>query len=153
MAGLTLEIVTPDGLKYRADCAEVVLPGSTGQIGILPGHRPLVAMLSAGEVQVKGPGPDLSVAEAKRQGTAAEEVAIDRGLVRVAGSTVSILTEAAVEVASIDLGAIQDARKRAEEALQSARDEHCDPAEIERLEAISRFAIAQELAKARKAQR
>lgn len=150
---ITLEIVTPEGIKYRADCEHVLLPSVQGQIDILPGHRPLVAMIEAGEVMAGNPGPNLALPEAKRSGNAPHEVAVDKGFARVSGSVVSILTEAAINVDEIDLTQVEEARKRAEAQLKKAQAEDLDPAEIERLQAVARFSIAQQLAKARKGQR
>ncbi|MGF1450590.1 MAG: ATP synthase F1 subunit epsilon [Opitutales bacterium] len=150
---INLEIVTPEGLKYRAECEHVLLPSVQGQIDILPGHRPLVAMIQEGEAIVGNPGPNLALAEDRREGHAPSEVAIDKGFVRVAGDVVSVLTERAVDVEEIDLSEVEAARERAEAALKRAGEEDLDPAEIERLEAVTRFSIAQQLAKARKGQR
>ena len=42
---LVLEVVTPDRLVLREDVDEVVVPGSEGELGVLPGHTPLLATL------------------------------------------------------------------------------------------------------------
>ena len=46
---LVLEVVTPDRLVLREDVDEVVVPGSEGELGVLPGHTPLLATLKVGE--------------------------------------------------------------------------------------------------------
>lgn len=133
---LTLEIVTPEGKAYTKEVEDVVLPTAEGEIDILPGHQPLITVIEAGEIQA---------------GTSSgrEFLAVDKGFARVLGDAVSVLTEGAIDVADIDLSQVAEAQKRAEEALERAKNENMDPAEIEKLESIARFAIAQQLAKKR----
>lgn len=147
---LKLEIVTPEGLRYNATADHILLPTRQGQIDILPGHRPLVAMVEPGEIIIGNPGHSELPGD---NGQAAGDVAVDRGFVRVQSDLVSVLTEAAIDVASIDESEVMAARERAEAALAKAKEENLDPAEVERLESIARFSIAQQLAKARKGQR
>ena len=135
--GLTLEIVTPEKKVYSKAVNEVVLPTTTGELDLLPGHLPLVTLLEPGEIIAKGK-------------EAVEHLAIDKGFARVKNDVISILTEAAIDVEAIDLSSVAEARKRAEQALAKAKEENLDPAEIERLEAVSRFALVQQLSKARK---
>ena len=47
---LTLEIVTPDRSLIREEVDEVVVPGTDGELGVLPGHTPLVSSLKIGEL-------------------------------------------------------------------------------------------------------
>lgn len=133
---LTLEIVTPEGKAYTKEVEDVILPTQTGELDILPGHQPLITMIESGEVQA---------------GTSSgrEFLAVDKGFARVLGDAVSILTEGAIDVQEIDLEKVVEAQRRAEEALKKAQDEKMDPAEIEKLESIARFAITQQLIKKR----
>jgi len=134
---LKLEIVTPEKIVYSETVEEVTLPTTTGQIDILPGHQPLLTMLAGGDVWARGQKD--------------EQLAIDKGFARVQEDTVSILTEAAIELDQIDLDFVEEAQKRAEDALEKARQENVDPAQIEQLESVVRFAIVQKLAKNRRA--
>jgi len=133
---LTLEIITPEGNAYSKTVSDVVLPTVEGEVDILPGHQPLVTMIKAGEIQVGTEG-------------GREFLAVDKGFARVLGDAVSVLTEGAIDIAEINLAAAEEAQKRAQEALEKAKDERMDPAEIEKLEAVARFAIAQQLVKRR----
>lgn len=130
---LDLEIVTPEKSVYTGSVNAVVLPTSTGEIGILPGHIPLVGILEPGEIEVDKP-------DGKR-----EWLAVDRGYIQVAADKVSVLTEAAIDVEHIDGAMLEDARTRAEKALAEARVEGFEPDEVERLEAHVRFALTQEM--------
>ena len=49
---LDLTIVTPSGTAYRGDVDSVVLPGSEGYFGVLPGHERFLCPLRTGEVQI-----------------------------------------------------------------------------------------------------
>ena len=135
---LALEIITPDGVVWHNDNVEsITLPTTSGEIQILAGHIPLITMLEAG-----GVGAAINGRE--------EDIAIDRGYARIMGDTVSVLTEAAVDVEHLDMGDIEKARAQALKAVEDAKKNRVvDDDEMERLEAVARFAIAQMLAKAK----
>ena len=133
---LTLEIVTPEKRVYSKSVERVKLPCSEGDMEVLPGHIPLITTVDAGEVRTQSKGQS-------------ELLAVDKGFVEVFGDKVSILTEAAIDIEDIDLEAAEKAQKRAEEALAKAEADNLDPAEVERLEAVARFAITQKLLKKR----
>ncbi len=131
---MILEIITPEKKVYSSEVTEVVLPTLDGEVDILPGHQPLLTLLEPGEIQAVG-------------ANGREYLAVDKGFARVLGDTLSVLTEAAIDIKAIDIDQVEKAQRRAEAALKKARDEGHDPAEIEQLESIARFAIAQRLAK------
>lgn len=47
---ITLEIVTPDGVKLKEEVSELTAPGADGEFGVLPSHRPMLAALETGMV-------------------------------------------------------------------------------------------------------
>jgi F-type H+-transporting ATPase subunit epsilon len=132
---LTLEIVTPEARVYSDTIETVVIPTVEGEIGILPGHLPLLAQVVDGELRVTKEGQTASLI-------------VGDGFVEVIGDRVSILAENAIEEAKIDTDAVDEAMKRAQKALEGAKD--LDPAEVERLEGVVRFAVAQLGAKRRR---
>jgi len=134
---VTLEIITPDEKVLSTEATQVVLPTESGEAGILTGHIPMVTKIVAGELKVIKDG-------------GAEFIAVDHGFAKVLGNTISVLTEAAIDVAAIDLSEVESAQARAEEALQKAQAEGTDPEEVERLETSVRYLIAQKLAKGRR---
>lgn len=134
---ITLEIITPDEKVLSTEATQVVLPTESGETGILTGHIPMVTKIVAGELKVIREGET-------------EYIAVDHGFAKVLGNTVSVLTEAAVDVKEIDLAEVESAQARAEEALRAAAAEGADPAEVERLETSVRYLIAQKLAKGRR---
>jgi F-type H+-transporting ATPase subunit epsilon len=79
---LNLEIVTPDRSLIRDEVDEIVVPGSEGYLGILPGHTPLLATLGVGELWY-------------RKGQEKHYLAISRGFVEVLPDRVTILADAA----------------------------------------------------------
>ena len=133
---LTLEIITPDAKVYSSQADGVEIPTESGEIGVRTTHIPLVTKLVAGELKVSKDG-------------SVESIAVDHGFVKVLGDTLSVLTEAAINVSEIDLGEVESAQARAEEALKKAELEGTDPAEVERLSSSVRYLIAQKLAKGR----
>lgn len=134
---LTLEIITPDDLVLSTEADQVVLPTETGETGILTGHVPLVTKVVAGELKVIKSGE-------------VEYIAVDYGFAKVLGNTISVLTEAAIDVKAIDLSEVEAAQSRAEQALEQAAAEGIDPDEMERLEKNIQFLIAQKLSKGRR---
>jgi F-type H+-transporting ATPase subunit epsilon len=146
---LTLEIVTPERRVYRGTAESVIIPTKSGEIGILPGHVPLLTQVVAGELRLTNPGPNTALPATSPDASQPGPVllAVDNGFARVLGDVVSILTDAAMDERKIDLQVAVDAQARAEKALAEAREKKLDPAEIEQLEAIARFAIVQQLIK------
>ena len=134
---LTLEIITPDHKVLSTEADQVVLPTELGETGILTGHVPLVTKLVAGELKVI-------------KGGQTEYIAVDHGFAKVMGNTISVLTEAAIDVKEIDLSEVESAQARAEEALRVAAAEGHDPSEVDRLVDNIQFLLAQKLAKGRR---
>lgn len=125
---LTLEIVTPSARVYSDTIDSVVIPTIDGEIGILPGHVPLLTVMDHGELRVSKDGK-------------VTNVIIGGGFAQVSGDKVSILAENAIDEEKIDVNAVENALKRAEDDLKKA--EGTDPAEVERLEGVVRFAVSQ----------
>jgi F-type H+-transporting ATPase subunit epsilon len=125
---LILEIVTPEARVYSESVDTVVIPTVDGEIGILPGHIPLVAQVGAGELRAT-------------KGNVTQLLIVGGGFAQVTGEKVSILAENAIQEDKIDEHAVEDAMKRAEGALKVK--ESLGAAEIERLEGVVRFSVAQ----------
>jgi F-type H+-transporting ATPase subunit epsilon len=130
---LKLEIVTPERLVLEDTVDHVVLPTkAAGEIDILPGHIPLLAMIEPGQLRYFKPG-------------GSEAVAIARGFVEVVNDSVKVLTEAAIDVEEIDVSSLDQARARAELELAEAKERGDDPAVLEELETKARFIVVQRL--------
>ena len=110
---IRLEIVTPERLAYAEDVDAVVLPGSEGELGILPHHAPLVSTLGVGELRIRKAGIE-------------ESFAIFGGFVQVRPDKVVVMAELADLASDIDLEAARQARAEAERALETGYDEGAD---------------------------
>ncbi|MBL9202382.1 MAG: ATP synthase F1 subunit epsilon [Opitutaceae bacterium] len=125
---LTLEIVTPDARVYTATIDTVVIPTVEGEVGILPGHIPLLAQVEHGELRVT-------------KGSDNQLLAVSGGFVEVEGDRVHVLAEHAITEEKIDEKAVEEALKRAEQELAEAKD--IDPAQYERLQNLVRYSGVQ----------
>ncbi len=101
---LTLEIVTPDRALLREEVDEVVVPGSEGEFGVLPGHTPLLSMLKIGELWY-------------RQGQEKHFLAVAFGFVEVLPDRVTVLAQVGERAQEIDVQRAERAKQRAEQRL------------------------------------
>lgn len=99
------EIVSQDRIVYQGDADIVVLPGGAGEMGILPNHSPLLTVLQFGVVRVRTGGSD-------------QFFAVSGGVAEVQPDQVTVLADAAENVAEIDEQRAEEARQRAEQALK-----------------------------------
>jgi F-type H+-transporting ATPase subunit epsilon len=132
---LTLEIVTPEAKVYSDTIDSVVIPTMEGEVGILPGHIPLLTKVANGELRVT-------------KGAQTLHLAVGGGFAEIDGDKVSVLAERAISEEQIDEKAVEEALKRAESAIQEAKD--MDPNEFERLQSMVRFAGVQLAVKRRR---
>jgi F-type H+-transporting ATPase subunit epsilon len=102
---LHLEIVTPDATVYSEAVDMVTLPGVEGQMGVLPQHVRLMTQMVPGELIVRKDGHE-------------GYLAVGEGLVEVTNDHVSIVTNMAVALESIDEAAVEEARQRAADRLR-----------------------------------
>ena len=130
---LQLEIVTPERLAYSDTVDSVQLPGSEGELGVLPHHAPLISTLGVGELRI-------------RKGGQEESFAIVGGFLQVRPDKVVVLAETADMSSEIDLEKAQEARREAEKALESGYHEGADLA-------AARAALQQALLRIRVAER
>ena len=105
MSQLHLKIVTPEKLIFDEEVSQVNVSTEDGQIGILPNHANLMAKLEPGELVIK-------------KGGKTDTLAIGDGFLQMSDNTLSIMTDLAVNEGDIDERAVEEARKRAQQALQ-----------------------------------
>ena len=133
---ITLEIVTPDAKVFSEEVDQVIVPTSNGKIGVLPHHVPVIDKLVAGDLKVIKDGQT-------------EYLAVGSGFVEVYSEKVSVLTDEAIQIGDRDESDIEEAVKRAQQALEEAKASNYNVAQIEKLEAAARFAYAQKIAKSK----
>lgn len=105
MTTFRLEIVTPEGRAFSDDVDMVVVPGVEGEFGVLAQHMPLMTQIKPGELSV-------------RKGLNEFHLAVGEGFVEVLPGGVSVLTDMAFKAEEIDEAKAEEARQRAEAALQ-----------------------------------
>lgn len=132
---LTLEIVTPEARVYSDTIDTVVIPTVEGEIGVLPGHIPLLTQVEHGELRVTKNGQT-------------QFLVVGGGFAQVEGDRVRVLAEHAINEEVIDEKAVEAALARAEAQLKEAA--HLDPNEFERLQSMVRFSGVQLAIKRRK---
>ena len=132
---LTLEIVTPDARVYSDTIDSVVIPTVEGEVGILPGHIPLLTQVEHGELRVT-------------KGGVTQLLVVSGGFAEVEGDRVHVLAEHAINEEKIDEHAVEAALKRAEEQLAAAKD--IDPQQYEHLQNLVRYSGVQLAVKRRR---
>lgn len=108
---ITLRIVTPNREMYNGEADMVIMRTTTGDIGVLAGHQPLVTVLDYGIMTIKCDGQEDKVA------------AVLGGFAEVSPKSVSILTDAAEWTDEIDEIRAKQAKERAEQRLRSKADD------------------------------
>lgn len=98
------EIVSQDRVVYQGDVDMVILPGTGGEMGILPHHAPVLTTLKYGVIKVRKAGGE-------------QIFAVAGGVAEVQPDLITVLADAAENVEEIDVKRAEFARKRAEEAL------------------------------------
>ena len=129
---LQLEILTPERQVYSVTVDSVQVPGSEGELGVLPHHAPLVSTLGVGELRFRKDGNE-------------ESFAIVGGFLQVRPDRVVVLAETADLASDIDLEKAQEARREAERALESGFHEGVDlsAARAQLQQALLRIRVAE----------
>lgn len=113
MKTIKVSVVTPDGPVYDSEVEMVSAKASSGELGILPGHIPLVAPLTISSVRLK-------------KGGNTEQVAVSGGFLEVRPDKVTILAQAAELPSDIDVTRAKSAKERAEQRLNQSKSENVD---------------------------
>ena len=98
------EIVSQDRTVFEGDVDIVVIPGTDGEMGILPHHAPLLSTIRMGIIKVRRSGQE-------------QLFIITGGLVEVQPTIVTILADAAEDIGEIDIARAEEAKRRAEQRL------------------------------------
>lgn len=132
-----VDVVSAEEQLFSGLAEFVALPGEQGELGILPGHMPLLTRIKPGTVRVKKPN------EAEE-----ELIFVAGGLLEVQPGLVTVLADTAIRGADLDEAKAEEAKKRAEEALQnqSAQIDYAK-AQAELAEAIAQIAAIRKLRK------
>ena len=107
---IELQIVTPDKLLVREQVDEVEIPGIEGYFGVLPGHTPMLASLTVGEMWY-------------RKGQERFYLGVAFGFAEVLPDRVTILAQMAERPEDIDVGRAEAAKKRAEARITQLKSD------------------------------
>jgi F-type H+-transporting ATPase subunit epsilon len=131
MKTMKVNIVTPDGPVYDSEVEMVSTRATSGELGILPGHIPLVAPLEIGAVRLKN-------------GNHTDWVAVSGGFLEVRPDRVTILAQSAEKAEDIDIERAQAAKERAERRLQQENMDR-KRAELALRRAVNRINVYKQL--------
>ncbi|MFQ6538379.1 MULTISPECIES: ATP synthase F1 subunit epsilon [Aphanothece] len=123
---LTLRVLAPDQSVFDGTTEEVILPSTTGQMGILPGHVTMLAALDTGVMRL-------------REGNSWSTIALLGGFAEVEADEITVLVNRAQLGSTIDPAA---AEARFEEAQQAAVRFEGQPSSTEKLKAQQALAQA-----------
>jgi F-type H+-transporting ATPase subunit epsilon len=130
---LGLQIVTPERMLVHEQVDEVQIPGVDGYFGVLPGHTPLLAALSVGELWY-------------RKGQQKTYLSIVHGFAEVLPERVTILAQLAERAEDIDVERAEAARKRASERLEQKSDVDYERARLALTKSMSRLQVSARIA-------
>ncbi|MDY0404571.1 F0F1 ATP synthase subunit epsilon [Virgibacillus sp. 179-BFC.A HS] len=132
MKTLKVSVVTPDGPVLEDQFEMVSCRAQSGELGILPGHIPLVAPLEIGDVRL-------------RNGNDTNHLAVSGGFLEVRPDKVTILAQTAEKPVDIDVQRANEAKERAERRLQSHQDDiDFKRAELALKRAMNRLNVARD---------
>lgn len=112
------EMVSPDRLLASADADMVVVPGSEGDFGVLPGHAPMISTLRPGLVEVHDEGREV------------QKIFVRGGFAEVTPEGLTVLAEEAIPLADLDKAILGREIEYAQEDVDDAKtDEARDKAQ------------------------
>jgi len=110
MATLQVDVVSAEEAIFAGEAKFVTLPGEAGELGILPGHTPLISRIRPGTVKIV------------RTDGGEENIFVAGGILEVQPGMVTVLADTAIRAADLDEARAVAAREKAEEALRNAKD-------------------------------
>ena len=121
------ELVSPEKLLLSEPVAMVVVPGSEGNFGVLPGHTPLISTVRPGLIDVYATDPN----------TITDRIFVAGGFAEVTGERVTVLAEEAVPLKDLDRAALETELRNLTDDVRDAKTDEVRGA------AEAKLAIAQ----------
>lgn len=112
---IKFQLVSLDGVKFDEEVYEVILPTMDGEIGVLPGHMPLISVARSGAISVRR--------ESNHPDDMLEFFAISGGAIEVSGNTLRVLVDEADNAEEISEEEAKAAMERAQKLLSEAKDQ------------------------------
>jgi F-type H+-transporting ATPase subunit epsilon len=111
MSTIHVDVVSAEESIFSGQAKFVALPGEAGELGILPGHIPLITRIKPGAVRIeKADGGE-------------EFVFVAGGILEVQPNCVTVLSDTAIRGQDLDEAKANDARQAAEEAVKNAKSD------------------------------
>ncbi|WP_373325479.1 F0F1 ATP synthase subunit epsilon [Sporomusa paucivorans] len=126
---MRLDIVTPDRMVYSEDVTMVIARATDGDLGILPGHAPLIAGLTVWPLRIKNEEGE-------------QQLSVCGGFIEVRPEKVTILATCAELPEEIDIKRAEAAKERAESRLKGGQDIDVERAEMALRRAMTRLRVA-----------
>jgi len=111
MATIHVDVVSAEASIFAGEAKFVTLPGEAGELGILPGHTPLISRIRPGTVKIS-----------RADNGEEEHIFVAGGLLEIQPGLVTVLADTAIRSRDLDEAKAEEARKAAEEALRNAKD-------------------------------
>ncbi len=105
------ELVAPEALVASATADMVVVPGTEGDFGVLPGHAPMISLVRPGVIDIHD------------EGAVTERIFVAGGFAEVTQTRLTVLVEEAAPVDALDRGAIEARLEGAEKEAGAAETE------------------------------
>lgn len=136
MKTIQLEIVTPDGPTFKGEVSSLVIPAWEGQLGVLPGHEPMVAVMKPGAMRFTREGKD-------------EWLAISGGFAQIGPKKVVLLAETAELAEAIDAARAKASLGSKQQAAAKGMmsDEQMDRMQAGLLKELVRLKVAERVKK------
>ena len=110
-ATIHIDVVSAEESIFSGEAEFVVLPGEAGELGIYPRHTPLITRIKPGTVEITPAG-----------GGDKELIFVAGGILEVQPKVITVLADTAIRGHDLDEAKALEAKKRADEALRSAKD-------------------------------
>ncbi len=134
MSSIQVDIVSAEGEIFSGEAAMVIAPAKMGEVGITPGHAPLLTELRPGELRVQVPDSDELF------------FYVTGGILEVQPHLVTVLADSALRGEQLNEDAALKAREQAEQALAGAtKKADLEHARLQLVEAAARYQAAQKL--------
>lgn len=114
MEQMTVQIVTPDGMKYDHHTTFVLVKTVEGEMGIYPGHEELIAVLEIDEMKVRRVDDENHV----------DWIAVNGGIIEINKNMITVISDSAERERDIDISRAERAKLRAERELEEAHKAH-----------------------------
>jgi len=129
-----VDVVSAEENIFSGEATFIALPGESGELGILPGHTPLISRIRAGSVRIQN------------DGAPEELVFVAGGIIEVQPRSVTVLADTAIRGKDLDEAKALEAKRAAEDRLaQNAADIDYARAQAELMEAIAQLSAIRKL--------